>query len=79
MVPGRPIERQGRDDMRGDPIGDLDVPDHGWPTLQSRAPHLPRKALRGLVAGFRRRWPMRPCVTRSEGDKHELGQHLTPR
>src|SRR5262249_50176177 len=26
-----------------------------------------------------RRWPIRPWVRRSTGDKHELGQHLTPR
>jgi uncharacterized protein YbjT (DUF2867 family) len=27
----------------------------------------------------RRRWSMRPWVRRSAGDKHERGEHLTPR
>jgi hypothetical protein len=29
--------------------------------------------------GRRQRWPIRPWVRRSAGDKHELGQHLTSR
>ena len=29
--------------------------------------------------GLRRRWPIRPWVRAVAGDKHELGQHLTPR